>query len=584
MTCGGRESVPQRRGLPYDWPHDPAKRRSSAVTDGVERAPARAMLKAAGFTDDDLSRPVIGVGGSWIETMPCNLNHRRLAERVKEGVKAAGGTPMEFGTIAVSDAVSMGTQGMRYSLVSREVIADSIELVSRAHGFDGLVCITGCDKTNPAAAMALGRLDIPGLVLYGGTIERGRLDGEAVSLQTVFESLGRFHTGEITAGRIWQLENAACPGPGACSGQYTANTMSMALELLGLSPAGMNGIPAADPAKDEAARACGHLIMAAVQANRRPRQIVTRVSLENAVAAVAATGGSTNAVLHLLAIAYEYGIEFSLEDFAVVAERTPLLADLAPGGPYHAADLHRAGGVGLVTRHLLEAGLADGTARSVQGGSVAQAVAQVTATPGQEIVRSADAPVSRTGGLAILHGSLAPEGCVVKLVGHERIKHTGPARVFDSEEQCHRAVVAGEIRPGDVVVIRYEGPLGGPGMREMLYITSALVGAGLGESTALITDGRFSGATHGLMIAHVAPEAARGGPLALARDGDMICIDIARRAVDLLDDEDTLRNRALAPASPAAPPLRGALAHYAALVGSASQGAVLRAHVPGVNQ
>jgi dihydroxy-acid dehydratase len=582
MTSGDRENGQPHPGLPYDWPPDPAKRRSSAVTDGVERAPARAMLKAAGFTDDDLSRPVVGVGTSWIETMPCNLNHRQLADHVKEGIRAAGGTPMEFGTIAVSDAVSMGTQGMCCSLVSREVIADSIELVSRAHGFDGLVCITGCDKTNPAAAMALGRLDIPGLVLYSGTIERGRLDGEAVSLQTVFESLGRLHRGEIDAERIWQLENVACPGPGACSGQYTANTMSMALELLGLSPPGVNGIPAADPAKLDAARACGQLAVVAVRADRRPRQIVTRASLDNAVAAVAATGGSTNAVLHLLAIAYEFEIDFSLGDFAAVAERTPLLADLAPGGPYHAADLYRAGGVGLVTRHLLQARLADGTARSVGGGSVAQAVADIAATPGQQVVRSAESPVSRTGGLAVLRGSLAPEGCVVKLVGHERSAHTGPARVFDSEEKCHRAVIAGEIRPGDVVVIRYEGPIGGPGMREMLYITSALVGAGLGEATALVTDGRFSGATHGLMIAHVSPEAACGGPLALARDGDLIAIDIAKRAVDLLVDEATLKDRAASWTRPASSSLRGALAHYAALVGSASQGAVL--HASGRNQ
>jgi dihydroxy-acid dehydratase len=555
---------------------DPAKRHSAALTDGPDRAAARSMLKAIGFTDEDLAKPLIGVGSSWIETMPCNYNHRRLAEHVKAGIRAAGGTPMEFNTIAVSDGVSMGTEGMKASLVSREVIADSIELVVRGHLLDGLVCIVGCDKTVPAAAMALGRLDVPGLALYSGTIYPGVVKGvRNATVVTVFEAIGAYRAGTITLDELHEVENAACPGPGACGGQFTANTMSTVLEFIGLSPAGLNGIPAEDPAKDGAAYASGELVMDLVRRDVRPSSIVTRGALENGIASVAATGGSTNGVLHLLAIAHEYGIPLDIDEFGAVADRTPIVADMQPGGRYTASDMFEAGGVALVMRELLKRpGLLHGDAPTVDGRTIAAIAADVVETPGQKVVLPLERPLKPIGGLAILHGSLAPEGCVVKLAGHERRQHRGPARVFDSESACYDAVRAQRIKPGDVVVIRYEGPVGGPGMQEMLLVTGALVGEGLGDSVALLTDGRFSGGTHGLMVGHVTPEAALGGPIAIVEEGDQIVVDVDRKALDLDVPADEIARR-FARWSP--PPTRyrtGVMAKYAALVGSASEGAV----------
>ena len=560
---------------PYDRPTDPAKRHSARLTDGPDRAAARAMLKAIGFTDDDLARPLVGVATTWIETMPCNYNQRRLAEHVKEGIRAAGGTPMEFNTISVSDGVSMGTEGMKASLVSREVVADSIELVVRGHLLDGVVCLVGCDKTIPGAAMALGRLDVPGLVLYNGTIYPGVYKGKRdATVVTVFEAIGRYRAGTMTLDELYEVENAACPGPGACGGQYTANTMSMVMELIGLSPAGLNAIPAEDPAKDEAARRCGEIVMDLVRRDVRPSSIVDRRALENGIASVAGSGGSTNGVLHLLGIAHEFGVALDIDEFGAVADRTPIVADMVPGGRYTAADLYEAGGIGLVTRELLRGGHLHGDAMTVDGRTLAETAAAVVETPGQRVVVPVETPIKPTGGLAILHGSLAPDGCVVKLAGHERKLHRGPARVFDSENDCFAAVSAGRIVAGDVVVIRYEGPVGGPGMQEMLSVTAALVGEGLGDSVALLTDGRFSGGTHGLMIGHVAPEAALGGPIAFVEDGDPIVIDVDRRALDLDVPADVLAERRTG-WSPPPPRYRGGvMAKYAALVGSASQGAV----------
>jgi len=559
---------------PYDRPTDPAKRHSATLTDGPDRAPARAMLKAIGFTDDDLARPLIGVATTWIETMPCNYNQRRLAEFVKEGIRAAGGTPMEFNTISISDGVTMGTEGMKTSLISREVVADSIELTARGHLFDGLVCLVGCDKTIPGAAMALARLDIPGLVLYNGTIYPGVYKGQNADIVTVFEAVGAYRAGTITLDELYAIENAACPGPGACGGQYTANTMSTVLEFIGLSPAGLNGIPAEDPKKNEAARRSGELVMALVRDDIRPKQIVTRAALENGIAAVSATGGSTNGVLHLLAIAHEFGIPLSIDDFAVIAERTPIVADMKPGGRFSASEMYEAGGVALVMRELLKRDLVHGGERNVDGRTMAEIAAAVVETPGQEVVRPIERPLKPTGGLTILRGSLAPEGCVVKLAGHERREHRGPARVFESEESCFEAVKARRIEPGDVIVIRHEGPAGGPGMREMLSVTAALVGEGLGESVALLTDGRFSGGTHGLMIGHVAPEAALGGPIAVVRDGDPIVIDVDRHVLDLDLPADEIARRLAAWSPPPPRYTSGVMAKYAALVSSASQGAV----------
>jgi dihydroxy-acid dehydratase len=562
------------RPLPYDRPTDGAKRHSHALTDGPDRAPARAMLKAIGFTDDDLARPLVGVATTWIETMPCNFNQRRLAEFVKEGIRAGGGTPMEFNTISVSDGVSMGTEGMKASLVSREVVADSIELVVRGHLLDGVVCLVGCDKTLPGAAMAMARLDVPGLILYNGTIYPGTYKGRDLTVVSVFEAVGAYRAGKIGLEELYDIESAACPGAGACGGQFTANTMSMVLEFLGLSPAGLNGIPAEDPAKDAAARQAGELAMTLVRHDVRPSSIVTRASIENAIASVAATGGSTNGVLHLLAIAHELGIPLSIDDFDAIAERTPIVADMVPGGRYTAADLYDAGGVALVMRELLKRGLVHGEEKNVDGRTMAKIAADARETEGQKVILPIEAPLKETGGLAILRGSLAPEGCVIKLAGHERRQHRGPARVFDSETACFEAVKNRQIRAGDVVVIRYEGPVGGPGMQEMLSVTAALVGEGLGDSVALLTDGRFSGGTHGLMIGHVAPEAALGGPIGLVAEGDEIAIDVDSRRLDLDVPESILAERRAAWQAPAPRYTGGVLAKYAALVSSASDGAV----------
>ncbi len=562
------------RQLPYSRPTDPGKRHSHALTDGPDRAAARAMLKAVGFTDDDLARPIIGVATTWIETMPCNLNQRRLAEFVKEGIRAAGGTPMEFGTISISDGVSMGTEGMKASLISREVIADSIELVARGHLFDGLVCLVGCDKTIPAGAMALGRLDIPGLVLYNGTIMPGTYKGKPADVVTVFEAIGAYRAGKITLDELYDAENGACPGAGACGGQFTANTMSTVMEFMGISPAGMNGIPAEDPEKDEAARKAGELVMTLVHHDIRPSHIVTRQALENAIASVSATGGSTNAALHMPAIAADFGISLTLDDFAAVIDRTPLIADMRPGGRYAASDMYEAGGVALVMRELLKRDLLHGAEKTVDGRTIARIAADVVETPGQQVVHPIETPIKETGGHAILRGSLAPDGSIVKLAGHERRFHRGPARVFDSEVECFAAVRERRIHEGDVVVIRYEGPVGGPGMQEMLSVTGALVGEGLGEHVALLTDGRFSGGTHGLMLGHVAPEAAVGGPIALVEEGDMIVVDVEARELNLEVDQAVLAERRTRWTPPAPRYTSGAFAKYAALVSSASEGAI----------
>ena len=550
---------------PYNLPSDLAKRYSAALTDGPDRAAARAMLKAIGFTDQDLARPLIGVATTWIETMPCNFNQRRLAEFVKQGIRAAGGTPMEFNTISISDGVSMGTDGMKASLISREVIADSIELVARGHLFDGMVCLVGCDKTIPGAAMALVRLDRPGLVLYNGTIYPGTYKGKNADIVSVFEAVGAYRAGTIGLDELYAIESAACPGAGACGGQYTANTMSMVMEFIGLSPAGLNGIPAEDPAKDEAARRCGELVMDLVRRDVRPSSILDRRALENGIAAVASTG--------------------EIDDFGTLADRTPIVADLKPGGRFSASELYDAGGVSLVMRELLSRDLLHGDAPTIDGRTIAEIGAAATETPGQQVVVPIATPIKPIGGLTILHGSLAPDGCVIKLAGHERRFQRGPARVFDSETACFAAVKAGTIRPGDVIVIRYEGPVGGPGMQEMLSVTAALVGEGLGDQVALLTDGRFSGGTHGLMVGHVAPEAALGGPIALVREGDEIEVDVDRKALDLLVDPAELAARRAA-WSPPPPPYRGGvMAKYAALVSSASDGAIttgarLRASLP----
>jgi dihydroxy-acid dehydratase len=550
------------------------KRHSAALTDGPDRAAARAMLKAVGFTDDDLAKPIVGVATTWIETMPCNLNQRRLAEKVKEGVRAAGGTPMEFNTIAVSDGVAMGTDGMRASLVSREVIADSIELVARGHLFDAIVCLVGCDKTIPAAAMAAARLDLPTVILYNGTIYPGTYKGEDLDVVSVFEAIGAYRAGKMDLDELHEIENRACPGAGACGGQFTANTMSMVLEFLGLSPAGLNGIPAEDPAKDAAAQQCGELVMKLVRDDVRPSAIVDKRAIVNAIAAIAATAGSTNGVLHLLAIASEFGVPLEIDDFDAMARRVPLIADLRPAGRFRAADLYAAGGIGLVMRELLKHDLINGNAPTVDGRTIGEIAKATVETAGQQVVLPIEQPIKPDGGLAILHGSLAPDGCVVKLSGHEPLNHRGPARVFDSEAACYEQVKARQIQPGDVVVIRYEGPVGGPGMPEMLSVTAALVGEGLGESVALVTDGRFSGGTRGLMIGHVTPEAALRGPLALVAEGDTISIDVATRKVDVQVAPDELARRAAA-LEPFVPRYRsGVMAKYAALVGSASHGAV----------
>jgi dihydroxy-acid dehydratase len=550
------------------------KPRSRVITDGPDRAPSRAMLKAVGFSDEDLSRPIVGVANTWIEIGPCNFHLRRLAAKVKEGIRAAGGTPMEFNTVSISDGISMGAEGMKCSLISREVIADSIELVARGNHFDALVCLSGCDKTNPGVVMALARLDIPGLALYGGSIAPGHLGDRDLTIQDVFEAVGAYGIGKISADQFKAVENMACPGAGACGGQFTANTMSTVMEFLGISPMGSNGIPATAAEKEEAAFKAGKLVIDVLRRDLRPSQIITRQAIENAIAAVAATGGSTNAVLHLLAIAREANVELTIDDFDRISARTPLIADLKPGGRFVANDLYKAGGIRLVAKRLLDGGLIHGDALTVNGDTLAEAVQIAQETAGQEVVRPLSNPLKPSGGLVILKGNLAPEGCVVKVAGHERMIHKGPARVFDREEDAFQAVQKGQIQPNDVVVIRYEGPKGGPGMREMLGVTAALVGAGLGDSVALLTDGRFSGATHGLMAGHVAPEAAHGGAIALVRDGDTIIFDIEARRLDIAIAEEEMNQRRRKWSPPPPRYKTGVMAKYAKLVSSASQGAV----------
>ncbi len=553
---------------------DDPRSHSKAITEGPDRAPARAMLKAIGFSDADLSRPIVGVANTWTETMPCNFHLRRLADRVKEGIRAAGATPMEFNTIAISDGVTMGTEGMKASLVSRELIADSIELVGRGHLFDAMITLVACDKTIPGAAMALLRLNLPGLLLYGGSIAPGRFEGKDVTIQDVFEAVGAHAAGRLPLAKLKELEDVACPGSGACGGQYTANTMALAMEVLGLSPPAYATIPAEDPRKDEATRAAGATLVRLLKEGQKPKEILSRASFETAIAAVAATGGSTNAVLHLMAIAREAGIPLSIDDFDVVSRRTPLIADLKPGGQYTAVDLDRAGGVPLIVQRLLQANRFDGAARTADGSDWGAHAKKAAETAGQKVIRAAGQPIRSTGGLVILRGTLAPEGCVVKMAGHERTFHRGPARVFDREEDAFAAVRDRRIRPGDVVVIRYEGPRGGPGMREMLGVTAALVGEGLGESVALLTDGRFSGATRGLMAGHVAPEAAVGGPIAAVREGDSIVFDVERRALDLEVPAAGIASRLRSWTAPKPRYTGGVFAKYAALVSSAAEGAV----------
>ena len=552
------------------------KHRSRALTEGPTRAAARAYLKGIGYDDEALSKPLIAVANTWIETMPCNFHLRALGAKVKEGIRAAGGTPMELNTIAISDGITMGTQGMKASLVSRDLIADSIELVCDAHAFDAVIAISGCDKTIPATVMALCRLDIPCLMLYGGSILPGHYHGERVTIQEVFEAVGAHAAGKITDEELTELEDVASPGAGACGGQFTANTMAMAFEVLGISPAGFSMVPAVDSNKANVAIEAGKLVMDVLKRDLRPSEIITRDSLENAIAAIACSGGSTNGVLHLLAIAREMGVELSIDDFDEISERTPLICDLKPGGQYVAPDLYEAGGVPLVLKRLKEAGLLHADARTVTGRTVGEHADDARETEGQKVVRPLDDPIASTGGLAILHGNLAPDGCVVKLAGYERRKHSGPARVFEAEEEAMSAVTAGTIKAGDVVVIRNEGPAGGPGMREMLGVTAALVGEGLGEEIALLTDGRFSGATRGLMAGHVAPESVRGGPIGIVRDGEQITLDVEARRLDVDLSDEEIAQRLRDYQAPDKPPAGVALSKYAKLVSSASEGAVTR--------
>ncbi len=553
---------------------NPLKHASATITDGRDRAPARSMFKAIGFTDDDLAKPIIGIANTWIETMPCNYNLRDLAVKVKEGVREAGGTPMEFNTIAVSDGITMGTEGMKGSLVSREIVADSIELVARSHMFDGLIALVACDKTIPGGAMGLARVNVPSVLLYGGSILPGQVNGVDITIQDVFEAVGAHAAGKISDEELLAIEDHACPGAGACGGQYTANTMATAMELIGISPMGTASIPAVDPRKDDAGYRSGFVLMEALKSNLRPSDIMTRSAFENAIASVVATGGSTNAVLHLLALARDCGVDLSIDDFDAISERTPLLVDLKPGGRYVAADVDKAGGIQLIAKRLVEGGYADGTQMTVTGASLAEASAIARETPGQDVIRTLDAPIKPTGGLVILKGNLAPEGGVVKVAGSGHLQHRGPAKVFEAEESAMQAVTSGEIRDGDVLVIRYEGPAGGPGMREMLGVTAAIVGAGLGETVALLTDGRFSGATRGLMVGHVAPEAARGGPIAAVRDGDTVVIDCAARRLDVELSDAEISARLAACVERPARYRTGVFAKYAKLVGSSSEGAV----------
>ena len=561
------------------------RHRSRRILEGRDRAGARAMLKAIGFDDEDLAKPIVGVAHTWIETMPCNFNQRRLAERVKEGVRAAGGTPMELNTVSISDGVTMVTEVMKTSLIGREVIADSIELVGRGHMFDALVCLVGCDKTIPAGAMALIRLGIPGVVIYGGSIAPGRFQNRDVTIQDVYEAIGAHAVGKMDDRDFKEMEDHACPGAGACGGQYTANTMALALQFLGLSPMGSADPPATDPRKDEVCVEAGRLVMDLLERGLSPADVLTRASFENAIAAVAATGGSTNAVLHLLALAREANVPLAIDDFDEVSGRTPIIADLKPGGRYVAVDMDRAGGARLLGRRLLEGGLVDGAQLTMTGRTIEDEVAGAEENGGQDVITPVERPLRSSGGLVILKGNIAPEGCVVKVAGYTRLHHTGPARVFDFEEQAMEAVQAGRIVAGDVVVIRYEGPRGGPGMREMLGVTAALVGQGLGETVALLTDGRFSGATRGLMAGHVAPEAAHGGPIAALRDGDTVTIDVENRALDAHLSVDELEARLQDWREPEPRYSTGVMAKYAALVSSAAEGAVTDPGLaPGVSE
>jgi dihydroxy-acid dehydratase len=550
------------------------RRRSRTILEGPDRAPARAYLKGIGFDDEALARPIVGIANTWTETMPCNFHLRRLAERVKDGVRAAGATPMEYNTIAVSDGITMGTEGMKASLVSREVIADSIELVARGHLFDAVVALSGCDKTLPGCVMALARLDVPSLMLYGGSIAPGRFQGREVTIQDVFEGVGAHAAETMSDAELAELEDNASPGAGACGGQFTANTMATAFEVLGISPMGSAMVPAEDGRKGQVAEDCGRLVVEMLERDLRPSAVITRGSLENAIASVAASGGSTNAVLHLIALAREAEVPLSIDDFDRVSSATPLLADLKPGGRFVATDLYRAGGVRLIAKRLLDAGILHAEEMTVTGRTIGEEAASAEEREGQEVVRPLERPLKATGGLAVLRGNLAPEGCVVKVAGHERLDHSGPARVFESEEDAFAAVKARSIVEGDVVVIRNEGPAGGPGMREMLGVTAALVGEGLGESVALLTDGRFSGATRGLMAGHVAPEAFRGGPIAGVRDGDTIVFDITGRELRVELSDDELRARVDAYSPPPASYRSGVLAKYSRHVSSAAEGAV----------
>ncbi|MBI1353155.1 MAG: dihydroxy-acid dehydratase [Acidobacteria bacterium] len=552
----------------------PLKQHSKTITDGATRAPARSYYKAIGFTDEDLAKPIVGIANTWIECMPCNYHLRELAERVKQGVRDAGGTPMEFNTIAISDGITMGTEGMKASLVSRELIADSIELTARGYMFDALVAIVSCDKTIPGGAMGLARLNVPSVLLYGGSIMPGKYKGVDVTIQDVFEGVGKHSKGLISDAELKELEDVACPGAGACGGQYTANTMATVMEVMGISPPGSASVPATAPGKGDVSYEAGKMVMQTLEKGIKPSDIFTRKAFENAIASVAATGGSTNAVLHLLALAHDAGVELDLEDFNIISERTPLLVDLKPGGHYVAADVWTAGGVQLITKRLIEGGYADGDVPTVAGQTLAETVAHAQESPGQQVIQPLDKPLKPTGGLVILKGNLAPDGGVVKVAGGKHLVHRGPARVFENEESAMNAVTAGKIQDGDVMVIRYEGPAGGPGMREMLGVTAAVVGAGLGETVALLTDGRFSGATRGLMVGHVAPEAALGGPIAAVEEGDMIVVDCLQKKLEIEIDEAALAAR-LAKVEKREPRYKtGVFAKYAKLVKSAKFGAI----------
>lgn len=550
------------------------KLNSYTITQGKDRAPARAFLKAIGLTDEDMKKPIIGIANTWIGTMPCNFKLRELAQDVAEGIRQAGGTPMEYNTIAISDGITMGTEGMKASLVSRDIIADSIELVARGHMFDGIVALVACDKTIPGAAMALLRLNTPGLILYGGSILPGHYKGRDLTIQDVYEAVGANSAGRMSDEEFLAIENSACPGPGACGGQFTANTMATVMELIGLSPLGTAAVPQVDQRKHGVAARCGRLVLDLVKNNLRPRDIVTRKAIENAIASVATTGGSTNAVLHLLAMAREAGVPLNIDDFQTISERTPLLVDLKPAGKFVAVDVDKAGGIPVIAQRLVQGGYVDASAKTVTGRTLAEEAAEAKETPGQEVIHPLDKPIKKTGGLVILRGSLAPDGCVIKVTGIERTEQRGPARVFENEESAMAAATGGKIKPGDIVVIRYEGPRGGPGMREMLGVTSAIVGAGLSDSVALLTDGRFSGATRGFCVGHVAPEAAVGGPIAAVEEGDTIFIDIANRTINLEVPENVVRERLAKWKKPEPRYRSGVFAKYVALVGSASEGAL----------